>query len=167
MDTGADLYERDFVAWTEQQAARLRAAREEGLNLLLDWKRVAEEIESSGRSDERELQSRLRTVIEHLPKLQHSMAEDPRSGWLETVLRERATVEVLLEQSPGLRAKLDKPLPQANRGAVKIAQNLLEEHREVSTEGAQLLGATEFGPDQVLGDWLPQRAENSSPARPR
>ena len=36
----ADLYERDFVAWTEGQAARIRAAAGTHPNLLID-RRVA------------------------------------------------------------------------------------------------------------------------------
>ncbi len=68
MSQGADLYEREFVEWTEEQAARIRAAAGTHPNLLIDWEHVAEEIESLGRSDARELQSRLTTIIEHLLK---------------------------------------------------------------------------------------------------
>jgi Domain of unknown function DUF29 len=53
MSESADLYERDFVAWTEEQAARIRAAAGTQLNLPIDWENVAEEIESLGRSDAR------------------------------------------------------------------------------------------------------------------
>jgi hypothetical protein len=44
----ADLYEEDFVRWTEQQAAALRAAARAGTNLPLDWENLAEEIDSLG-----------------------------------------------------------------------------------------------------------------------
>jgi len=42
----AQLYEEDFVRWTEQQSSALRDAAGVGLNLPLDWGNLAEEIES-------------------------------------------------------------------------------------------------------------------------
>jgi len=54
---------RDFVAWTEQQAEALRAAAHGGANLVLDWENPAEEIESLGRSDRRELRPQLHQII--------------------------------------------------------------------------------------------------------
>lgn len=53
------LYEQDFVRWTEAQAAVLRRAAETKSNLPLDWTNLAEEVESLGRSQRRELRSRL------------------------------------------------------------------------------------------------------------
>ena len=38
------LYDRDFVLWTEEQAAALRRAK--GSNLPLDWENLAEEMVS-------------------------------------------------------------------------------------------------------------------------
>ncbi len=151
----ADLYERDFVAWTEEQAARIRAAAGTHPNLLIDWDRVAEEIEDLGKSTARELQSRLTTIIEHLLKLQHSPAEEPRAGWLETVVRERTKAENLLEENPSLRAKLGVLLRRSNRDAAKTVRTGLEARREIGPAEARSLGIPELTPDQVLGDWFP------------
>jgi Domain of unknown function DUF29 len=74
----AKLYEEDFVRWTEAQAATLRKAACLGINLPLDWESLAEEIDSLGRSQRRELRSRIATIIRHLLKLQYSLAADPR-----------------------------------------------------------------------------------------
>ena len=63
------LYDLDFYAWSVQQAGRIRAAAGTHPNLLIDWNEVAEEIEDLGKSLERELYSRLTTIIEHLLKL--------------------------------------------------------------------------------------------------
>ena len=41
MSANADLYERDFVAWTEEQAARIGAAAGTHPNLLMIWENVA------------------------------------------------------------------------------------------------------------------------------
>ena len=54
-----DLYDRDVLAWSENQAALLRrVARGERVNDV-DWAHVVEEIEDVGKSEKRELQSRL------------------------------------------------------------------------------------------------------------
>lgn len=73
----AKLNEEDFVRWTEAQAATLRKAACLGINLPLDWENLAEEIDSLGRSQRRELRSRIATIIEHLLKLQCSPAAEP------------------------------------------------------------------------------------------
>ena len=51
----ASLYETDFYAWANQQAALLR----EGKLSAADVENIAEEIESMGRGEKRELLSRL------------------------------------------------------------------------------------------------------------
>ena len=54
-DSTAHLYEEDFVRWTEQQSHALREAARLGTNVLLDWENLAEEVESLGASQRREL----------------------------------------------------------------------------------------------------------------
>ena len=63
MTDAKSLDARDFVAWTEQQAEALRAAAHGGANLVPDWENLAEEIESLGRSDRRELRPQLHQII--------------------------------------------------------------------------------------------------------
>ena len=155
MTEGTSLYDRDFVEWTEEQATRLRAAAGTHPNLHLDWENLAEEIESLGKSDERELSSRLTTIIEHLLKLGHPPAQEPRAGWRRTVRRERMKVAAIVQQSPRLRAKLDRLLPQANRSAAKLVCDDFEDRGEIAPALLARLSHQEFNPDQVLGDWLP------------
>jgi uncharacterized protein DUF29 len=90
------LYERDFVLWTEQQATALRIAARTGTNQALDWENLAEEIESLGRSDRRELHSQIYRIIRHLAKLQFSPANDPRRGWCESIGDARKQIELVL-----------------------------------------------------------------------
>jgi hypothetical protein len=157
MSESADLYERDFVAWTEEQAARIRAAAGTHPNLPIDWDRVAEEIEDLGKSTARELRSCLATIVEHLLKLQHPAAEEPRGGWVGTVARARAEAEDLMEESPSLRARLDVLLRRANRAAARTVGAELEARREIGPAEARSLGVPELTHDQVLGDWFPDR----------
>ena len=63
-------YEQDFYGWTQEQARLLR----EGRFAELDVANVIEEIETLGRSERRELVSRLRVLLLHLLKWQHQPA---------------------------------------------------------------------------------------------
>jgi hypothetical protein len=60
------LYERDFYAWTQEQAALLRSGQLE----RLDRVHLAEEIEALGRQERRELVNRLGILLGHLLKWQ-------------------------------------------------------------------------------------------------
>ena len=89
----SDLYDTDFVAWTDQQADALRRfAAGERVNDLVDWTNIIEEIESLGRSQEQELANRVSTILDHLMRLQASPATDPRRGWRSTIVRTRAEI---------------------------------------------------------------------------
>ena len=58
------LYEQDFFAWTKQQANLLK----EGRLRELDLPNLIEELEDMGRSNYRELESRLIVLVAHLLK---------------------------------------------------------------------------------------------------
>ena len=94
------LYDEDFVRWTEQQAAALRRAKSS--DLPLDWENLAEEIESLGKSDRRELRSQITRILRHLLKLEVSPAAEPRAGWRAMIREARSEIEGVLEDSPSL-----------------------------------------------------------------
>ena len=152
------LYERDFVIWAETQAVALRRAADGGSNLQLDWYNLAEEIESLGRSQRRELKSRVATLVEHLLKLELSSASQPRPGWLETVGRERREIELLLEDSPSLRGEVASIASTVWPRSVRSVRQVLAERGEAYREAAIEIGATAYTVEQLLGDWLPHRA---------
>lgn len=60
-------YEQDFYAWTVEQSRLLRSNELSAI----DVGNIAEEIESMGRSDRRELRSRLAVLVTHLLKWRH------------------------------------------------------------------------------------------------
>jgi hypothetical protein len=90
------LYDEDFVRWTEEQAAALRQAK--GSNLPLDWENLAEEIESLGRSDWRELRSQVTGFLRHLLKLEALHAAEPGADWRSTIREARSEIEGVLEE---------------------------------------------------------------------
>jgi uncharacterized protein DUF29 len=148
-----DLYDEDFVRWTEEQAAALRRAK--GANLPLDWENLAEEIESLGRSDRRELRSQVTRVLRHLLKLEVSPAPDPRAGWRASVDEARDEIEGLIEDSPSLRREIDDVIKKQIRSAAKLAADDLSQFGEPGGAVRERLEQGGFTAEQVLGDWFP------------
>jgi hypothetical protein len=153
------LYEEDFVRWADEQAEAIRAAASAGANLPLDWENLAEEVESLGKSERSELRSRVANVIEHLLKLQHSPAVEPRRGWADTVSRERRDLEFLLEASPSLRADLQAVVDRVHPSSAKFALAALAEYGEAPPDRRRALLEQRYTPDQILGDWFPGDAQ--------
>jgi hypothetical protein len=150
--SAAQLYDEDFVRWTEQQSRALREAAGIGTNLPLDWENLAEEIESLGASQRRELRSRLAVILEHLVKLEHSPAVDPRTGWMETISRERLNVEYLLEDSPSLRGELAAMIEKLKPRVARLATASLFGYGET----VKTFPLPSYTEEQVLGDWFPE-----------
>lgn len=96
-----DLYERDYYAWTQEQAARLRALRPNGL----DVENLAEEIETLGRSERRAVTSLMRQIVHHLLKLEMLPWEGAREHWQAEVRVFRDDLEAEFRDSPSLRAR--------------------------------------------------------------
>jgi hypothetical protein len=101
------LYDEDTVAWSEQQAAALRAAARGGSNQELDWENLAEEIESLGKSLRLGLRSQISRIIQRHVKLGYSPAADPRNSWRRLIHQARAEIERILEDSPSLKPEGD------------------------------------------------------------
>ena len=94
------LYETDFYAWTQRQAALMRS----GCLADVDLVNVLEEIETLGRGQINALRSRYAILTLHLLKL----IVQPRLGgrsWRLTIAEQRIQVARLLADSPGLKSK--------------------------------------------------------------
>lgn len=92
-------YDEDFALWSAEQAALLRAGRLDGL----DRDNLAEEIESLGRSEKREIESRLNVAIVHLLKWRFQ-PDKRKSGWRASILEARRQLSRTLRESPSLKA---------------------------------------------------------------
>lgn len=97
------LYDTDFYAWTQEQSRRLRAMAASRVNETIDWENVAEEIESMGRSERKEIKSRLEELLLHLLKLAHSPDAYPRRGWRVSIAKQRKGLAEAVIESPSLR----------------------------------------------------------------
>ena len=159
MATQTDLYEHDFIGWTEDQARALReAAAGQRTNLALDWEHLAEEIEDLGGAHRRALRSQVILVIEHLLKLEFSPATEPRAGWIETVERARSEIDSWLEDEPGLRPRLPGIIEQARPRAARFAAKGLLGFKEDATGVPARLQSGLYTDEQITGDWYPDRA---------
>jgi hypothetical protein len=105
MDRPTASYEQDFYAWTQEQAAALRAEAVMRSNAPVDWENLAEEVESMGRSEKREISSRLRTILIHLLKWLYcpDLRDRCENDWRTTIRTQRNDLADELEDSPSLR----------------------------------------------------------------
>lgn len=109
-------YERDFYAWAIHNAQLMR----EGKLSEVDIEHVAEEIESMGKSEKRELINRLAILLSHL--LKWTFQPDKRSNsWKYTIEEQRDEVLDLIEESPSLKHEIEKQLERSYKKAVLFA----------------------------------------------
>lgn len=135
------LYEKDFYAWANQQAALLRA----GKLAAADIANIAEEIESMGRTEKRELVSRLAVLLLHLLKWQFQPG--PRGGsWTLTVREQRRQLLRHMKDNPSLKAGLAESIADAYGDAVIAAE------RETGLPGETFPATCPFTYDQMVDD---------------
>ena len=110
MSTNAELYEQDFFAWTQTTAVLIRA----GKWYDLDREALAEEVESLGHSEHRELEHRLDGLLTHLLKWcwQPSGCQTGHS-WRSTIREHRRQLTRLLRDSPSIRPRVVMVLPES------------------------------------------------------
>jgi len=93
------VYEEDFALWSAEQATLIRAGKFD----RIDLENVAEEIESLGKSDKRQIRSRLQVLMLHLLKWERQPAERSRS-WSSSIRDQRQAILDLVDDSPSLRS---------------------------------------------------------------
>jgi hypothetical protein len=112
MPAKTQLYDRDFYAWSRQQAELLRA----GKLAEADIEHIAEEIDSMGRTEKRELVSRLSVLLLHLLKWRYQ--PDKRGpSWEASIRVQRNRLADHLDDNPSLKPLLPKALASAYRDA--------------------------------------------------
>jgi len=124
MTTLATLYRTNYAAWAQRNADLLRARRFDEL----DIEHLLEELGDMSKSDRRELHSRLLVLLAHLLKWQfqyQSLSERWREfkgdSWRSTMVEQRAQLDGLLRQSPGLKSAIEEAIAGAYPAAVRLA----------------------------------------------
>lgn len=155
-----ELYEQDFIGWTEQQARLLREAAAQRLNLPFDWEHLAEEVEDLGRNHYDAVFSQMARIYEHLLKLELSPALGPRAGWVDTVNDARGRIEVRLFNDPGLRPRLEVMLGRVGPLAARRAAAALGGYGEhAAAAAAAIRNQGHYSLAQILDDWFPERPD--------
>jgi hypothetical protein len=146
MSRNAAAYDVDFFAWTMEQARLLR----EGAFSELDAVNIAEELESMGKNNRRELGSRLVVLLMHLLKWQFQ--PNRRSpGWATTVRDQRDEIEEILADSPSLRPAVRDALSANYKRARRKAIG------ETGFPDTTFPADCPFTPEQILAeDFLPE-----------
>jgi hypothetical protein len=110
------LYERDFYAWANEQVELLR----NGKLAAADIANIAEEIESMGRSEKRELVSRLTVLLLHLLKWRFQ-PERRGVSWDLSMANARDDLTDHLADNPSLKPLLPEAMATAYRRARRNA----------------------------------------------
>lgn len=140
-------YERDFVRWLEHQAELLR----QGRVAELDLENLAEEVESIGRSDRREVQNRLTILLVHLLKYQYQAKRRSRS-WLGTIAEQRRQLELIFQDSPSL---FKSYAPTVLEDSYRYARRKVSRETQLAIE--VFPETIPYSLEQILGeDFLPE-----------
>jgi Domain of unknown function DUF29 len=94
-------YENDIVAWANEQARLIRAGQFDQLDLV----NIAQEIEDVGKSEKRELASRMAVLLTHLFRWQYLPSRQSNS-WQRTIKEQRRSIQLHLDDVPSLRNSL-------------------------------------------------------------
>jgi hypothetical protein len=144
-----NTYENDTYAWAIEQAAYIRSGRFD----LLDLENIAEEIEDVGKSEQRELTSRLAVLLAHLLKCQYQ-PELSGSSWQRTIKEQRKAVARLLKKMPSLKPKLTNIEFLEGLWSDAVVITIKETGRDDFPE------ACPWSMDDVLNaDWLPENVK--------
>lgn len=111
-------YDQDFYAWVMHNANLIRQGRFAEMDAL----QVAEELESMGKRDKRELMSRFKILLRHLLKWSFQPEKRSRS-WEQTIDEQREQINLILADSPSLKyqliEKINDTYPLALKAAMK------------------------------------------------
>ncbi len=143
------LYETDFYLWIQHT---IEALKQQDFDRV-DWDNLVEEVESMGRSEKRELKSRLLVILEHLLKLMFWESEKPQNarGWCNTVIEQRNQVDLILEDSPSLKPWLTESFVESY---AKARQQTLQKY---GLPGDRFPTQPPFSLEDVLNaNWLPE-----------
>jgi hypothetical protein len=124
-------YDKDVILWSQEQARLLRAGR----FAELDVEHLADEIEDVGKSEKRELASRMAVLLAHLLKWSRQ-PEMRTNSWRSTIIVQRKRVALAIKATSSLKAVMRDPdwredmwldaLAQAQKETGLTAENLPE-----------------------------------------
>lgn len=109
-------YQSDFYEWTQEQV-RLILSHDWD---KVDWKNIAEEIESLGRKEKQELVNRLEILLGHLLKWQYQPHRRGNS-WSATIREQRRKIDRLIQANPSLKPYIPEAIELAYVDGIDLA----------------------------------------------
>jgi len=127
--TRKSLYDSDYLLWTQETVAKLKARDFENVDL----DNLFEEIESLGKSERKEIKSRLTVLLEHLLKRMYVDMPDCLSSWENTISTQRNDIELTLMDSPSLKAMWDESFDIAFKLALRSVRKNYKAYQSPDT----------------------------------
>lgn len=124
MNAYSGLYYQDFQKWIYSQINLLRAGKTDEIDVA----HLIDELEDMGKSNARELESRLMILLAHLLKWQFQLAslaaqwnDFEGKSWRITIIEQRAQIAFLLKNVPSLKSQLQEAITEAYPESVALA----------------------------------------------
>jgi hypothetical protein len=120
------LYDEDYFAWLQQQAAALRRLAESRRDLPndLDIEQIAEEIEDVGKSELRSTRSFIRNILVHVLLVAFDSRSSARMRWRSEILTSHAGLRSFA--TPSMRQLID--MDELWSDAIESADARLQEY---------------------------------------
>jgi hypothetical protein len=149
MNNLATEYDRDFDGWIQQHIVLLKQGR---VNEI-DVEHLIIELEDMGKSNLRELESRLVILMAHLLKWQFQLKQLNElwekfkgSSWRQSIIEQRYKINKLLKANPSLKAHLQNAMMSAYPDAIELAT------RETQLPSSTFPNECHYTIEQLLDD---------------
>lgn len=146
-------HDRDWFAWTQDQARRLRDLRPNGL----DVDNLAEEIADLGTSQRRAVESLMHQIAQHLLQLEFLPWPGQRRHWRTEIGTFRDALEKEFRESPSLFARRDALYAAEWRRIIRDFARTWRERQTAPPPAALDPAAPHYDLDTQLlhEDWFP------------
>lgn len=118
------LYDSNYPAWAQQTIELLKTKRFADL----DIEHLIIELSDIGKSEQRELMSRLRILLSHLLKWQYQYQqlsekwkEFDGKNWKNTIITQRIEIAIQMRRQPSLKSLLSSAITEVYSDAVELA----------------------------------------------
>ncbi len=136
-----NLYEKDFYAWTQEQAKLIKNKSFE----RLDVTHLFDEVEDMGNRHADEIESRLTVLLMHLLKWNYQPDLRGKS-WEFTIKEQRRGIAKRLKKMPSLKSKISELFLEAYDDAV------FEAEKETGLDGSAFPTKAPWTIEQVLSN---------------
>jgi hypothetical protein len=109
-------HDEDFYGWAMAEASLLRQHKWDEL----DIEHLAEELESMGASEKREIRSRMKQLMKHLLKWKYQPDLQCRS-WKNSIRNQRLELEDVIKDNPSLKPSLNENMKEVYMRALTDA----------------------------------------------